>query len=123
MAAARVVGGQDLVEEFLAVKVWPLTSGWLLDSFSKVKVDGLRDSLPFPSFGLAKPEGVFDDLIVDEIEQQVMVLVGPYNSKECDSFVDCCPDQLQVNRSFVEMKVQYGEKGKRLWSFGFVYKE
>ena len=26
-SAARVIGGRDLIEEYLAVKVWPLTRG------------------------------------------------------------------------------------------------
>ena len=51
-SAARVIGGRDFIEEYLAVKVWPLTRGWLPNSFKKIQVVGLRDELPFPDFGL-----------------------------------------------------------------------
>ena len=33
-SAARVVSCRDLIEEYLAAKVWPLTSGWLPGAFS-----------------------------------------------------------------------------------------
>ena len=68
-SVARVVSGRDLIEEYLSTKVWPLTRDWLAGAFSKVQVDGLKDKLPFPDFGLRKPEGVSDDMIVEEIEQ------------------------------------------------------
>ena len=29
ISAARVISGRDLIEEYLAAKVWPLTTGWL----------------------------------------------------------------------------------------------
>ena len=61
-AAAGVMGvieGRDFVEEYVAVKIWPLTVRCLPGSFAKVKVEGLEDSLPYPSFGLGKPEGGF----------------------------------------------------------------
>jgi len=47
-----------------------------------------------------------------------VVMVGAYNSREHDSFVDCCPEQIRVNRSFVEMKVEYGPRGAPLEKSG-----
>ena len=62
------MGGRDLIEEYLAAKVWPLTRDWLPETFSKVRVAGLKDKLPFPDFGLRKSDEVSDDMIVEEIE-------------------------------------------------------
>ena len=73
-SAARVVSGRDLIEEYLAAKVWPLTRDWLPGAFSKVRVAGLKDMLPFPDFGLRKPEGVSDDMIIEEIEQEAVAM-------------------------------------------------
>ena len=67
-SAARVVGGRDLIEEYLAAKVWTLTRDWLPGTFSKVRVAGLKDKLPFPNSGLRKSDEVSDDMIVEEIE-------------------------------------------------------
>ena len=38
-----MIGGRDMVEEFVAAKVWPLSCNWLPSSFSKMKVNGLKD--------------------------------------------------------------------------------
>jgi len=64
-SAVRVVSGRDLIEEYLAAKVWPLTRGWLSGSFSKVRVAGLKDELPFSYFGLRKPVDTSNDMIVE----------------------------------------------------------
>jgi len=89
-SAARVVSGRDLIEEYLAAKVWPLTRDWLPGAFSKVRVAGLKDKLPFPDFGLRKPEDVSDDMIIEEIEQEAVAIAGPYLMKGRDSFEAIC---------------------------------
>ena len=45
------------------------------------------------------------------MEQDAMVLVGPYNSKEHGLFIDCCHDQVQVNQCLCEMQVSYNPRG------------
>lgn len=116
-SAMGVISGGDVVEEFLAAKIWPLSSGWLPGSFAKLEISGLKGKLSFPKFGLKKPKGISDDLIVEEVEQEAVVLVVPYTLKEHDSFVECCPEQVSVNRYFFEMKVAYSPReaphGKR----------
>jgi len=59
---------------------------------------------------LGKPPGISDELIVEEVKQEATILVGPYNQKENDSYVKCCPDQVRVNHCFLEMGVQYGAR-------------
>ena len=82
-----VISGHDLVEEFLAAKIWPLSSGWLPGSFVKLEISSLKDKLPFNKFGLKKPIGILEDLILEEIVQEAVVLLGPYTSKEHDSLL------------------------------------
>lgn len=91
--------------EFLDANVWPLSKGWLPRSFIKIEVDGLTDKLPYPKFGLQKPAGTSDDFIVEEVEREAVMLAGPYISKEHDSFVEVCSNQIRVNHSFVVMGV------------------
>ena len=67
-SAVGVVSGPDLIEEFLATKIWPLSCGWLPDSFAKIEVSGLKERLPYPNFRLQKPSGVSDEFIVEEAE-------------------------------------------------------
>ena len=78
------------------------------ESFTKVRVAGVKDELLFPDFGLSKPNGVSDDMIVKEVEQEAVVLAGPYLSKERDSCSVMCLEQIRVNHSFARMKVAYG---------------
>jgi len=99
-SAASVVGGRDLIEEYLAAKVWPLTRDWLPGTFSKVRVAGLKDKLPFPDFGLRKSDEVSDDMIVEEIQQEAVAIAGPYLTKERDSFEAICSEKIRVNQSF-----------------------
>ena len=104
------MSGRDLIEEYLAAKVWPLTRGWLPGSFSKVRVAGLKDRLPFPVFSLMKPEDVSDDMIIEEIEQEAIAIAGPYLTKERDSFEAVCLEKIRVNRSFLKMGVVYSPR-------------
>jgi len=104
-SAARVVSCRDLIKEYLVTKVWPLTNGWLPGSFLKVRVAGLKDRLPFPEFGLKKPDEVSDDMMVKEIEQEAVAITGPYLTKERDSFLVVCSEKIRVNWSFSKMGV------------------
>ena len=79
-------------------------------TFSKVRVAGLKDRLPFPVFSLKKPEDVSDDMIVEEIEQEAIAIAGPYLTKERDSFEAVCLKKIRVNRSFLKMGVVYGPR-------------
>jgi len=74
VSAARVLGGRDLVEEFVVAKVWPLTVGWLTGCFSKIEIQGVKDSLPYPGFGF-RPVGVSNESIVEEVERESIVLM------------------------------------------------
>ena len=90
-SAAGLIGGRDLIEEFICAKVWPLSVGWLSGGFGKVKVRRLKEVIPFPKFTLVKPPSESDEAIVAEVEQRVVELAGPYLSKEFDSFAVCYP--------------------------------
>jgi len=79
-------------------------------TFSKVRVAGLKDKLPFPDFGLRKSDEVSDYMIVEEIQQEAVAIAGPYLTKERDSFEAICSEKVRVNRSFLQMGVVYGPR-------------
>ena len=89
-SAAGLIGGRDLIEEFICANIWPLSAGWDPNPLAKVKVRASKESVPFPKLALVKPLGKIDKAIVAEIEERAAELVGPYLSKEHDSFVACC---------------------------------
>ena len=49
-------------------------------------------------------------MIVKEVEQEAVLLAGPFILKEHDSFVAVRSEWVRVNHSFVEMKVVYGPR-------------
>lgn len=63
-------------------KIWPLTFSWSARSFSKIKFGRMSQLLPCPQFGLEKPVGLSDEMIVAEVEREANVLLGGYNNKE-----------------------------------------
>ena len=70
----------------------------------------MKDRLPFPYFGLKKPDEVSDDMNVEEIKQEAVAIVGPYLAKERDSFMVICSKKIRVNWSFSKMGVAYGPR-------------
>jgi len=105
--AAGLIGGRDLIEEFICSSIWPLSAGWDPNPLAKAKVRTSKESVPFPKLALLKPPGKSDKAIVAEVEERAVELVGPYLSKEHNSFIACCSSGCRVNRSFAVMGVKY----------------
>ena len=107
MMACQVCGGRDAVEEFLAAKVWPLAAGWSPSRFERKRFAGLKYDVTSPVFGLRRPEGSSDEVIVGELERQAAEILGPWNKKEYHSLVEVCGGNLRLNRCLAEMSVAY----------------
>ena len=60
-----------------------------------------------PVFGLRRPEGSSDEVIVGELERQAAEILGPWNKKEYHSLVEVCGGNLRLNRCLAEMGVAY----------------
>ena len=65
--SSRACGGRDIVEEFVAAKIWPLSHGWGPLELKKVKFSCLAYEIECPVFGLKKPERLSDHDIVFEV--------------------------------------------------------
>ena len=55
-----------------------------------------------PVFGLRRPEGSSDEIIVDELERQAAEILDPWNKKEYLSLVEVCGGNLRLNRCLAE---------------------
>jgi hypothetical protein len=104
---AKAIGGRDLVEEYLAAKIWPLAFGWSATFFSKVKFSKMSHPIPCPQFRLEKPADQSDEMVVVGVEREANALLGVYNNKEHKAFLDCCSHGSRINRCFYEMGIQY----------------
>ena len=109
-SAAGLIGGRDLIEEFICANIWPLSAGWDPNPLAKVKVRALKESVPFLKLELVKPPGKSDKAIVAEVEEMAVELAGPYLSKEHESLLACCSSGSRVNRSFAVMGVRYPDR-------------
>ena len=107
MTACQVCGGRDVVEEFLAAKVLPLSAGWSPLRFERKRFAGLKYDVTSPVFGLRRPEGCSDEVIVAELERQAAKILGPWNRKEYGPLVEVCGENLRLNRCLAEMGVAY----------------
>lgn len=105
--AGQVCGGRDLIEEYLAARVWPLSPGWFPVETRSGKFDCLPYAITCPVFGLKRPEGKSDGIIVAELEREALNILGPWNRKEYDFFVAVCCHQSHINRCLHEMGVSY----------------
>ena len=76
-----------MVEEFLAVKVWPLSAGWSPLRFERKSFAGLKYDVTSLVFGLRRSEGCSDEVTVPELERQAAEILGPWNRKEYGSLV------------------------------------
>jgi len=109
-SAAGLIGGRDLIEEFICANIWPLSAGWDPNPLAKVKVRALKESVPFLKLELVKPPGKSDKAIVAEVEDMAVELAGPYLLKEHESLLACCSSGSRVNRSFAVMGVKYPDR-------------
>jgi hypothetical protein len=50
--ASTIVGGCDLIEEFVAAKIWPISHGWAPTEIVSFNVNWATQEVPFPRFGL-----------------------------------------------------------------------
>ena len=97
-AAALVCGGRNIVEECLAAKVWPISTGWAPQRLECKQFFGLEYEVLSPVFGLRKAEGKSDEVIVSELEREASEILGPWNKKEYLSLIEVCGKNLRLNR-------------------------
>ena len=97
-----------MVEEFLAAGVWPLSAGWAPRGFDRKRFAGMEYDLTSPIFGLQRPEGSSDKVIVAELEREASNILGPWNKKEYLSLMEVCKRNLRLNQCLAEMGVDYG---------------
>jgi hypothetical protein len=50
--ASTILGGRDVIEEFVAAKTWPISHGWDPTEIVTFNVNWATQEVPFPRFGL-----------------------------------------------------------------------
>jgi hypothetical protein len=52
-----ILGGRDVIEEFVAAEIWPISYGWAPTQIVSFNVNWVTQEVPFPRFGLQLKEG------------------------------------------------------------------
>lgn len=95
----------DLVEEFLAANIWPLSDGW--SPLEIVPKDVLWSTSPllYPCFGVELPVDANPGLFVEDVERHAVDIIGPSTETELMLARKIIAHELRVNRVFEELGV------------------
>jgi hypothetical protein len=50
--ASTIVGGSDIIEEFVAAEVWPISYGWPPTEIVNFNINWAAQAVTFPQFGI-----------------------------------------------------------------------
>jgi hypothetical protein len=80
--ASTILGGHDVVEEFVAAETWPISHGWAPTEIVTFNVNWATQEVPFPRFGLQLKEGQSAEEFMEEIEKKVDTMIGESTMSE-----------------------------------------
>jgi hypothetical protein len=80
--ASTILGGRDVIEEFIATEVWPISHGWAPTEIVTFNVNWVTQEVPFPRFGLHLKEGQCAELFMVDIEKKVNAMIGKSTMNE-----------------------------------------
>jgi hypothetical protein len=105
--ASTILGGRDIIEQFVAAKVWPISCGWAPNEIVYFNVNWATQEVPFPKFGIKLREGQSVDAFMVEVEKKVTLMIGEYTMNEYKAYKALVKHKRRINRVFTEV---YGDK-------------
>jgi hypothetical protein len=84
--ASTILGGRDIIEEFVAARIWPISYGWAPTQIVNFNVNWVAQEVPFPKFGIQLRDGQSADDFVLEIERRVNPMAGEYTMNEYKAY-------------------------------------
>jgi hypothetical protein len=85
--ASTILGGRDIVEEFVAAEIWPISYGWAPNEIMYFNVNWATQEVPFPKFGTKLREGQSADAFMLEVEKKITLMLGEYTMNEYKALV------------------------------------
>jgi hypothetical protein len=101
--ASTILGGRGIIEEFVAARVWPISSGWSPAELVYYNVNWADQKVPFPKFGIKLREDLSAKAFMDEVEKRVNVMVGEYTMNEYKAYKAPLKHKKKINRIFSEV--------------------
>jgi hypothetical protein len=101
--ASTILGGRDIIEEFVAAQIWPISSGWAPIKIVYFNVNWAAQEVPFPKFGINLRENQSADAFMIEIEKRVNLMIGEYTMNEYKAYKALVKHKKRINRVFTEV--------------------
>jgi hypothetical protein len=101
--ASKILGGRDIIEEFVAANIWPISYGWAPTEILFFNVNWAAQEVPFPRFSIQLPEDRSADDFIDEIEKKVNAMIGESTMNEYKAFNNLVKHKKRINRVFSEV--------------------
>jgi hypothetical protein len=98
-----ILGGRDIIEEFTAARIWPISYGWAPTEIVNFNVNWAAQEVPFPRFGLQLRDGQSADDFMLEIERRVNLMIGEYIMNEYKAYKNLVKHKKRINRVFSEV--------------------
>jgi hypothetical protein len=101
--ASTILGGRDIIEEFVAAQIWSISCGWAPNEIVHFNVNWAAQEVPFPKFGIKLREGQSADDFMVEIEKRVTLMIGEYTMNEYKAYKVLVKHKGRINRVFTEV--------------------
>jgi hypothetical protein len=98
--ASAILGGRDIVEEFVAARIWPISYGWAPSEIVHFNVYWASQEVPFPKFGIKLREGQSADAFILEVEKRVTLMIDKYTMNEYKTYKALVKHKRKINRVF-----------------------
>jgi hypothetical protein len=101
--ASTILGGHDVIKEFVATEVWPLSEGWKLSEIISLDVDWASQKVPFPRFNLRLKDGQSLEDFILEVKEKVNEMIVESTLNEYKAYRSPVKRKRRVNRVFSEL--------------------
>jgi hypothetical protein len=101
--ASTILGGCDIIEEFIAARIWLISYGWAPTQIMNFNINWAAQEVPFPKFGIQLRDGQSADNFMLEIEKRVNLMVGEYTMNEYKAYKALVKHKRRINRVFSEL--------------------
>jgi hypothetical protein len=82
--AGTILGSRDIIEEFVATEIWPISYGWPPTEI--VGVNWEAQEVPFPRYGLYLRDGQSAEDFIKEVEKKVNAMIGESTMNEYKAY-------------------------------------
>jgi hypothetical protein len=101
--ASTILGGRDIVEGFVAARIWRISYGWAPNEIVHFNVNWASQEVPFPKFGIKLREGQSADAFMLDVKKRVTLMIGEYTMNKYKAYKALVKHKRKINRVFSEV--------------------